>query len=127
MPHRAPSPAFKDKALLRQLRLRPPCATLGRRAGLEYLADAANLQGMARELAKHSVLGSFSDGQLVLNLAPQHKHLQTNKMAHEKLQAALSEYFARPVRLSVELGASNAVATPPPSNNKKNKHVSSRQ
>jgi DNA polymerase-3 subunit gamma/tau len=76
------------------------------------LLTQLNLQGMARELAKHSVLGSFSDGQLVLNLAPQHKHLQTNKMAHEKLQAALSEYFARPVRLSVELGASNAVATP---------------
>ncbi|KAF0206397.1 MAG: DNA polymerase III subunit [Gallionellaceae bacterium] len=76
------------------------------------LLTQLNLQGMARELAKHSVLASFSDGQLVLNLALQHKHLQSNKMAHDKLQAALGEYFAQPVRLSVELSASNAVATP---------------
>jgi DNA polymerase-3 subunit gamma/tau len=67
---------------------------------------------MARELAKHSVLESFSEGRLVLHLAPQQKHLQTNKMAVDKLQAALSEYFAQTVRLVVELGASNAVATP---------------
>jgi len=76
------------------------------------LLTQLNLQGMARELAKHSVLGSFSDGRLVLNLAPQHKHLQTNKMAQDKLQAALSEYFAQPIRLAVELGVSSAVATP---------------
>ncbi|MFA5825824.1 MAG: DNA polymerase III subunit gamma/tau [Gallionellaceae bacterium] len=76
------------------------------------LLTQLNLQGMARELAKHSVLGSFSNGSLVLNLAPQHKHLQSNKMAHDKLQAALGEYFAQPVRLSVELSASSAVATP---------------
>ncbi|TAJ76509.1 MAG: DNA polymerase III subunit gamma/tau [Gallionellaceae bacterium] len=71
-----------------------------------------NLSGMARELAKHSVLGSFAGGRLVLNLAPQHKQLQSNKMAQDKLQAALSDYFAQPVRLVVELSASNVVATP---------------
>jgi DNA polymerase-3 subunit gamma/tau len=76
------------------------------------LLTQLNLQGMARELAKHSVLGSFADGRLVLNLAPQHKHLQTNKMALDKLQAALSEYFAQPIRLVIELGVSNAIATP---------------
>ena len=76
------------------------------------LLTQLNLQGMARELAKHSVLASFSDGLLVLSLAPQHKHLQSNKIAHDKLQTALSEYFAQPVRLSVELNASSAVATP---------------
>jgi DNA polymerase-3 subunit gamma/tau len=48
----------------------------------------------------------------VLNIETQHKHLQSNKMAVEKLQAALSEYFAQPVKLSVELGESGAVATP---------------
>jgi DNA polymerase-3 subunit gamma/tau len=76
------------------------------------LLTQLSLQGMARELAKHSVLGSFADGRLVLQLAPQHKHLQSNKMAVDKLQAALSEYFAQPIKLSVELGDTNAVATP---------------
>jgi len=76
------------------------------------LLTQLNLQGMARELAKHSVLASFADGRLVLHLAPQQKHLQTNKLAVDKLQAALSEYFAQPVKLSVELGSTDAVATP---------------
>ena len=70
-----------------------------------------NVQGMAKELAKNSTLESFADGRLTLNLAPQHKHLQTNKIAQEKLQAALAEYFAQPVRLVITLGAANA-ATP---------------
>jgi len=70
-----------------------------------------NVQGMARELAKHCTLESFVDGRLTLVLAPQHKHLLTNKMAQEKLQAALADYFVQPVRLVVTLGVSN-VATP---------------
>jgi DNA polymerase-3 subunit gamma/tau len=76
------------------------------------LLSQLNLQGMARELAKNSVLASFGDGRVVLNLAPQHKHLQTNKIAQEKLQAALSEYFVKPIRLTVDLGAIKDVATP---------------
>jgi DNA polymerase-3 subunit gamma/tau len=71
-----------------------------------------NLQGMALQLAKNSVLSSFVDGRLILRLAPQHKHLQSNKIAQEKLQAALSEYFAKPIRLVVELAASIGVVTP---------------
>lgn len=82
--------------------------------GLDWNALLAqlNLQGMARELAKNSVLASFAEGRIVLNLAPQHKHLQSNKVAQEKLQAALSEYFVKPVRLAVELGATKDAATP---------------
>jgi DNA polymerase-3 subunit gamma/tau len=70
-----------------------------------------NVQGMARELAKHCTLENYVDGRLTLNLAPQHKHLLTNKMAQEKLQAALADYFVQPVRLVVMLGVNN-VATP---------------
>ncbi len=70
-----------------------------------------NVQSMARELAKHCTLESFVDGRLVLNLAPQNKHLLTNKTAQEKLQAALTDYFAQPVRLVITLGAAG-VATP---------------
>jgi len=58
------------------------------------------------------VLASFNEGRLVLHLSPQHKQLQSNKMALEKLQAALAEYFARPVKLIVELGVTVDVATP---------------
>jgi DNA polymerase-3 subunit gamma/tau len=75
------------------------------------LLTQLNVQGMARELARHCVLESFADGKLTLNLAPQHKHLQTNKMAQDKLQAALAEYFAQPVRLLVTLAAAS-IATP---------------
>ncbi len=83
-------------------------------AGLDWntLLSQLNLQGMARELAKNSVLASFSEGRVVLNLAPQHKHLQTNKIAQDKLQAALSDYFVKPIKLAVELGAARDVATP---------------
>jgi DNA polymerase-3 subunit gamma/tau len=76
------------------------------------LLSQLNLQGMARELAKNSVLASFADGRVLLNVAPQFKHLQSNKIAQEKLQAALSDYFVKPIRLTVELGASGDVATP---------------
>jgi DNA polymerase-3 subunit gamma/tau len=71
-----------------------------------------NVQGMARELAKHCTLENYADGQMTLKLAPQHKHLLTNKMAQEKLQAALSDYFAKPVRLIVTPGESNVATTP---------------
>ncbi len=75
------------------------------------LLEQLSIQGMARELAKHCTLASFVDGSMVLNLAPQHKQLMANKTAHEKLQAALTNYFAQPVRLLVTLGEASA-ATP---------------
>ncbi len=89
-------------------------ATQSMGASLDWntLLSQLNLQGMALQLAKNSVLASFADGRVVLNLAPQHKHLQSNKIAQDKLQAALSEYFAKPIRLAVELGAAANVATP---------------
>ncbi len=76
------------------------------------LLSQLNLQGMARELAKNSVLLSFTEGHVLLSLAPQHKHLQNNKIAQDKLQTALSDYFVKPIKLKVELGAANGVATP---------------
>ncbi len=75
------------------------------------LLGQLNVQGMARELAKNCTLGSFVDGHLLLNLAPQHKHLLSNKIAQDKLQAALADYFAQPVKLSVAVGA-ESTATP---------------
>ena len=68
------------------------------------------LQGMAQQLAKHCVLESVAEHQVVLRLAQEHKHLQT-RMASENLQSALNEYFGRPVKLSIVFGKI-AVATP---------------
>ena len=75
-----------------------------------YLLGRLNVQAMAQQLAKHCVLDSVSEQQVVLRLAQEHKHLQT-KMATDNLQTALSYYFARPLKLSVVLGKVEA-ATP---------------
>jgi DNA polymerase-3 subunit gamma/tau len=68
------------------------------------LLNELNVQGMAQQLAKHCVLESFSDQQITLCLSQEHKHLQASKMATEKLQAALADYFAKPLKLNIVLG-----------------------
>jgi len=75
------------------------------------ILDQLNVQGMAQQLAKHCVLESFSDQQITLRLSQEHKHLQTNRMAAEKLQAALTDYFAKPMKLNIVLGNAGS-ATP---------------
>ncbi|MDO8312693.1 MAG: DNA polymerase III subunit gamma/tau [Sideroxyarcus sp.] len=97
-----------------QARQLAPVKNAASAADLDWnaLLSQLNLQGMARELAKNSVLASFSDSRVVLNLAPQFKHLQGNKIAHDKVQAALSEYFAKPIKLAIDLGAASDAATP---------------
>ncbi len=76
------------------------------------LLGQLNVQGMARELAKNCVLESFTEGKISLCLAPQHKQFLTNKIAQDKLQTALSDYFAQPIRLSLSVGAPASAATP---------------
>ena len=109
----APQPQPKQQLQPVQAMSQPvnPVATSSMALDWSALLAQLNVQGMARELAKHCTLESYVDGRLTLNLAPQHKHLLTNKMAHEKLQAALADYFVQPVRLVVKLGVNN-VATP---------------
>jgi DNA polymerase-3 subunit gamma/tau len=63
---------------------------------------ALKLSGMARELGQHCELRSIGNNKLVLGLSPIHRHLQM-KPAQDKLQQALSEYFARPLQLAIEL------------------------
>ncbi|MEQ1813131.1 MAG: DNA polymerase III subunit gamma/tau, partial [Candidatus Nitrotoga sp.] len=83
-------------------------------SGMDWsaLLGQINVQGMARELARHCTMESFMGGKLSLNLSPQHKHLLANKAAHEKLQATLAEYLAQPVRLQVVLSKGNDAITP---------------
>jgi DNA polymerase-3 subunit gamma/tau len=73
------------------------------------LLTQLRVQGMAQQLAKHCVLQSFLDGQITLCLSQAHKHLQGNKMATEKLQVALSDYFAKPIKLNIVLGKAEAI------------------
>jgi DNA polymerase-3 subunit gamma/tau len=65
---------------------------------------ALKLGGMARELGQHCELRRINGTQIVLCLSPIHRHLQM-KPAQDKLQQALSAYFARPLQLSIELEA----------------------
>jgi DNA polymerase III subunit gamma/tau len=76
----------------------------------QSLLGQLSVQGTARELARNCTLASFADGRMELNLAPEHK-LLNSKMAHAKLQDALSDYFVQPVKLKVMLGTAGA-ATP---------------
>jgi len=74
------------------------------------LLQQLNLQSMAQQLAKNCVLENFLDGQITLRLLQEHKHLQT-KMATDRLQSALTDYFAKPMKLNIVLGKTEA-ATP---------------
>ena len=73
------------------------------------LLTQLNVQGMAQQLAKHCVLENISDRQITLRLSQEHKHLQTNRSAIEKLQAALTGYFSKPIKLNIVLGESGSV------------------
>ncbi len=63
---------------------------------------ALKLSGMARELGQHCELRSIGNDKIVLGLSPIHRHLQM-KPAQDKLQQALTEHFARPLQLAIEL------------------------
>ncbi|MBL8413660.1 MAG: DNA polymerase III subunit gamma/tau [Propionivibrio sp.] len=63
---------------------------------------ALKLGGMARELGQHCELRRIDGAQIVLGLSPIHRHLQM-KPAQDKLQQALTAYFARPLQLLIEL------------------------
>ncbi|MDD4947889.1 MAG: DNA polymerase III subunit gamma/tau C-terminal domain-containing protein, partial [Gallionella sp.] len=67
------------------------------------LVAQLNIQAMAQQLAKHCLLEELAEQLVVLRLAPEFKHLQT-RLATENLQAALAEYFGRPLKLSILLG-----------------------
>ena len=88
-----------------------PAVVVGTQPDWGILLAQLNVQGMAQQLAKHCVLENFSDQQITLCLSQEHKHFQTNKMATEKLQAALSDYFAKPIKLNIVVGNTEA-ATP---------------
>ncbi|MDH2919188.1 MAG: DNA polymerase III subunit gamma/tau [Sideroxydans sp.] len=88
----------------------PPLAA-GELPDWANLLAQLNLQGLAGQLAKNCVLESLEGERLVLSLSAEHKGLQSNKVAFERLQTVLSDYFARPMKVQIVIGK-NTTATP---------------
>lgn len=70
------------------------------------LVNQLKLAGMAKMLAQHCALVQLEGDKVALTLPPEHKHL-AEKTYQEKLKLALSEYFGQPMRVHIELGATN--------------------
>lgn len=75
------------------------------------LLGQLNMGGMALELAKHCVLDGFSNGQMTLCLMEEYKHLQSNRMAIDRLQSTLSDHLGKAIKVQIVLGKPH-VATP---------------
>ena len=72
------------------------------------LVNKLKLSGMAKMLAQHCELKRFDGEAAALILPPEHKHL-AEKPYQEKLKLALTEYFGKPVRVHIELGAPTGI------------------
>ncbi len=68
------------------------------------LVNQLKLGGMAKMLAQHCELAKQEGDLLALTLPPEHKHL-AEKSYQDKLKSSLSEYFGKPMRVTIELGA----------------------
>ena len=67
------------------------------------LVARLKLGGMARMLAQHCTLERVEGDRLALRTGEAHRHL-LDKPYRDKLQAALSEHFTRPLRVDIEIG-----------------------
>jgi len=72
------------------------------------LVNNLKLSGMAKMLAQHCELKRFDGDAVALILPPEHKHL-AEKPYQEKLKLALTDYFGKPVRVHIELGAPTGI------------------
>jgi DNA polymerase-3 subunit gamma/tau len=88
-----------------------PAPQAGQLTDWGVIISALNVRGMALQLAKHCVLVSLNNEKVVLSLAQEHKHLQSNQAAQDKLQSVLTDYFAKPIKLQIVL-AESSVVTP---------------
>ena len=70
----------------------------------EDILGKLGVAGIARELARHCELVAIEESAVILRLSTLHKHL-ASKLAQDKIQAALTDYLKRTVRLTVEIGA----------------------
>ena len=106
----SPKPVLTDSATVKAAQ--PAIAQSGTSVpDWATLLEQLNVQGLAGQLAKNCLLESFDNDKMTLSLSPEHKGLQNNKVAFDRLQTVLSVYFAKPVKLQIVLGQSS-VATP---------------
>jgi DNA polymerase-3 subunit gamma/tau len=68
------------------------------------LVAQLKLGGMAKMLAQHSELASYSSGGLELRIPEPHKHL-LEKSYQEKLKLALNDYFGKHIPVTFTLGS----------------------
>jgi DNA polymerase-3 subunit gamma/tau len=68
------------------------------------LVNQLKLGGMAKMLAQHCELKSFDSGLMELCVPQEHRHLM-DKPYQDKLRAAVTEYFAEPIRLNITEGS----------------------
>jgi DNA polymerase-3 subunit gamma/tau len=107
-------PVYQVQAVKPEPVAKPAQAAATKMTGLPdwaTLLSQLNVQGLAGELAKNCVPNSFEGGALTLSLSPEHKSLQNNKVAFDRLKTVLSYYFAQPIKLQIVLGLAS-VATP---------------
>jgi len=95
-------PIARDKNLKKNVSDSQPVSS--RQLDWNTILGQLNVQGMAQQLAKHCALQNFSDREVILCLSQEHKHLQANTNAILKLQSALEDYFAKPLKLKVVSG-----------------------
>jgi DNA polymerase-3 subunit gamma/tau len=67
------------------------------------LVAQLKLGGMAKMLAQHCELASYSSGGLELRIPEPHKHL-LEKSYQEKLKLALYDYFGEPIPVTFAIG-----------------------
>jgi DNA polymerase III subunit gamma/tau len=67
------------------------------------LVRAAELRGAARQLADHCEIGEAAGGHIELVLRPDKAHLNTQQL-QARMQAALSDYLGREVKLKITPG-----------------------
>ena len=98
------SPSFSPVLVASAIAVSPSPEPVANRESGDWHAILAELKlgGMARELGQHCQLRRIDGAQVVLCLAPTHRHLQM-KPAQDKLQQVLGDYLGRPVHLSIEL------------------------
>lgn len=68
------------------------------------MVNQLKLSGMAKMLAQHCEVKSFSADAIELCVPEIHKHL-LDKDYQAKMKAALGEHFGRPVRLKFSVGS----------------------
>lgn len=111
----APVSTAKDNSVQRKNTVKNlPAEKAVLSAGEEQWNDILSqlkLTGLCRSLAQHCTLTQVNENGIVLMLAPAHSALLNDKQK-VRLSAELDRYFAKTMRLTIDLGVAEAQETP---------------